>query len=384
MANAHQRKGQFVKVGENLYRYSSNKIYYAVFRNKGKLIWRSLKTTDRDLAKRKLKIEVENQGRVNPDAAKMSLEHLLGLYEESIAQFDRKTFDTRKSILRKFRATWTEGFQGQVGDVTEAMLDRWLAKHRQRLKKSSYNEYVRFLRQTFLLALKSGAIAVSPAADLKELKRERPIRETPTWQQFQEIVSDIRTQRFNADADDTADVVEFMGNSGVGTAECANLKGEHIDFAAKRVRLYRKKTEVGYVIPIYPQAAPFLDALRLRGQIEVGKPVFKIRDPKKALAAACKRLKLPNFSSRALRRCFISRAIELGIDFKTIASWQGHHDGGVLIAKTYSHLRTEHADEMAKRLVSVTAELKSEPPSKSSAKNKKRNHRVAFAGSRKR
>ena len=51
------------------------------------------------------------------------------------------------------------------------------------------------------------------------------------------------------------------------------------------------------------------------------------------------------------RRCFITRAIEKGVDFKTIASWQGHRDGGVLIAKTYSHLRNEHSDNMAKKLV---------------------------------
>ena len=43
---AHQRRGEFRKVGENLYRYSSNDRYYAAFRVKGKLIWKSLKTTN--------------------------------------------------------------------------------------------------------------------------------------------------------------------------------------------------------------------------------------------------------------------------------------------------------------------------------------------------
>ncbi len=33
---------------------SSNDRYYAVFRVKGKLIWKSLKTSDREFAKRKL------------------------------------------------------------------------------------------------------------------------------------------------------------------------------------------------------------------------------------------------------------------------------------------------------------------------------------------
>jgi hypothetical protein len=42
------RAGDFCKVGENLYRYSSNGIYYGVFRDQGKLKWKSLKTTDLD------------------------------------------------------------------------------------------------------------------------------------------------------------------------------------------------------------------------------------------------------------------------------------------------------------------------------------------------
>ena len=115
MASGHQRKGQFVKVGENLYRCSSNRIYYGVFRNKGKLIWRSLITSDRDLAKRRLSTEKEKYALVNPDAAKMSLEHLLKLCEQPIQQYDKKTVQTRSSILKIFRATWTEGSGLQVG-----------------------------------------------------------------------------------------------------------------------------------------------------------------------------------------------------------------------------------------------------------------------------
>jgi len=93
---------------------------------------------------------------------------------------------------------------------------------------------------------------------------------------------------------------------------------------------------------------PLLDRLKSRGQIQRGKQVFKVRDPKKALAAACKALNYPAYSARAFRRLFITRAVEQGVDFKTIAAWQGHRDGGVLVAKTYSHLRDAHSKEMAK------------------------------------
>ena len=58
----HQRKGEFRKVGENLYRYSSNHRYYAVFRVNGKLFWKSLAPADRELANRKLKDEETGKG----------------------------------------------------------------------------------------------------------------------------------------------------------------------------------------------------------------------------------------------------------------------------------------------------------------------------------
>jgi len=39
--------GQFVRVGESLYRYSPNRMDYAVLKNRGKIFRHSLKTTDR-------------------------------------------------------------------------------------------------------------------------------------------------------------------------------------------------------------------------------------------------------------------------------------------------------------------------------------------------
>ena len=50
------------------------------------------------------------------------------------------------------------------------------------------------------------------------------------------------------------------------------------------------------------------------------------------------------------RHFFASNAIEQGIDFKVIAEWLGHADGGVLVARTYGHLRAEHSAAMAKRM----------------------------------
>lgn len=360
MSKAHSRAGKFCKVAENLYRYSSNGIYYAVFRDKGKLKWKSLKTPDRALAKRRLPAEIQKARRIDPKTAKMSLAGLLDIYERNLNTLDTKTIETRMSILRRFKETWQGGLEIQVRDMTPNDLRSWLGQHRDRLKKSSLNEYLRFLRQLFEAAVNERVIAESPAAELVEFKREKPIRQTPTWEQYEAIVNEIRSQRFSDTAHDSADVVQFWALAGGGTAEAANLKGEHVDFdkcehgnedeeAVKgEITLFRKKTDTGYTIPLFPAVRPLLEKLRDRGQIKTGQSVFKIRDPKKALRAACERLGIPKFSARTFRRLFCTRAIENGVDFKTLAAWQGHRDGGVLIARTYSYLRDAHSRKMAK------------------------------------
>jgi len=99
-------------------------------------------------------------------------------------------------------------------------------------------------------------------------------------------------------------------------------------------------------VPIFPQLRPLLEKLHRGRQSDDG-AVFAIRDAKKALAGACRRLKLPNFGHRSFRRMFITRAIEKGIDVKVIAEWQGHRDGGKLILDTYSHVRAAHSMRMA-------------------------------------
>lgn len=101
----------------------------------------------------------------------------------------------------------------------------WLSEQRSRLKNSSYNEYLRFLRHLFQIGVDHKVMAESPVAGLKQFRVEKPIRSTPTWDQFLEIAAEIRNQKFTKAAQDSADLVEFRGRAGVGTAECANLLG---------------------------------------------------------------------------------------------------------------------------------------------------------------
>jgi integrase len=123
----------------------------------------------------------------------------------------------------------------------------------------------------------------------------------------------------------------------------------------------RQKTGRSFQVPVYPQVETLL--LKIAAQASLPEPqssdekaalplrrLFRIDDAKKALEGACKRLGYPQFEQRGMRRLFITRAVERGLDFKVISATQGHNDGGVLVAKTYSHLRPEHFEEMAAKL----------------------------------
>ena len=50
------------------------------------------------------------------------------------------------------------------------------------------------------------------------------------------------------------------------------------------------------------------------------------------------------------RHYFISHAVMAGIDYKTIAYWVSHRDGGILIGRLYGHLDKAHGRQMAAKL----------------------------------
>jgi integrase len=229
-----------------------------------------------------------------------------------------------------------------------------MEKHYGEKSASHYNSALTVVRDAFELAVNDKIIVESPAKGLKYAKRKKPIRTTPTFEQFKQIVADIRGQRFSADAEQSGDFVEFLGLAGLGQAEAASIKRSHVDLDAGRIIVYRHKTDVGFVIPIYPQLRPLVEKL-CKGKAH-NERLFSINESRKALANSCKRLGFAWFTHRSLRRMFITRAIELGVDVKVIADWQGHRDGGKLILQTYSHVRPEHSQRMAQLMTTEQPE----------------------------
>jgi integrase len=340
----HQNASAFQKVGECLYRYSSNGVYYARFESGGKEIRRSLRTTDRASAQRALAWLKHEREQVDPAQGKLTLAELCDRYVKTVQHQKPKTIVRKELIVRRIKTQWPTGRLSQVAKVKPSHVDLWISRYR--FGPHSRNLHMECIKGIFEMAVRDGIISRSPATHLRRVKPPKPIRATPTFEQFKAIVESIRSQKFNGhDAQESADFVEFLGLAGLGKAEAAALRHSDIDWERETITTFRHKTKAGFAIPLYPQLKPLL--LRRRCDDEPNERVFKIDDAKKAIANACRRLNLPQYSHLSFRRMFITRAIERGVDVKVIAEWQGHKDGGKLILDTYSHVNRAHSHRMA-------------------------------------
>jgi integrase len=346
MRASQSKIGVFQKVGECLYRYSSNGVYYGRIRVDGKEIKQSLKTTDRTIANRELRAFKEKQGQIDRSQGKLTLAELCDRYLKTVQHQKPKTIERKTLIVRRIKSDWPTGSSTQVGKINKPSdVQLWLARYN--FGPVSRNHHLALLKKILQSAVDDGITVTSPASGIKPVKLSKPIRKTPTFEQFKAIVESIRSQEFNGhDAEESADFVEFIGLAGLGQAETSALAWPDINWQHEQIITFRHKTKSGFAVPVYPQLRPLLE--RRHSQRTPGvDQVFAIKNAKKAITAACKRLALPAYSHRSFRRMFVTRAIELGVDVKTIAEWQGHNDGGKLILDTYSHVRPAHSQRMA-------------------------------------
>jgi integrase len=163
----------------------------------------------------------------------------------------------------------------------------------------------------------------------------------------------------------SADLLELLAYSGMRLHEATALKWQHIDFEKKELTVTGgedgTKNLKERTIPLFPSLKKFLLVLqeKRRKQLKLLRldefQVVPILNAKTALNSACEEAKLPHFNHHHLRHFFCSNAIEAGVDFRTIAGWLGHSDGGVLVAKVYGHLRDEHSRAMAAKMTFTVA-----------------------------
>src|SRR5260370_11704456 len=143
-----QRKiGTFQKVGECLYRYSSNGVYYARIRTAGKEIKRSLETTDRAIAQRKLATFKDEQRQIDRSQGKLTLAELCDRYLKTVQHQKPKTVERKTFIVGRIKADWPTGRLTQIAKIKPSDVDVWLSRYR--FRSASRNLHVGCVTEGF-------------------------------------------------------------------------------------------------------------------------------------------------------------------------------------------------------------------------------------------
>ena len=346
------------KVAECLYR-NNHGTYFALIKVRGKQIKRSLRTSDAAMARRRLgEFRGKAQG-LSGDERTMTF-----------GQLTQRWLDLKKSDLRD--SSWsrlqcvvnvlTPFFTGTpVRSIGNRQIEAWKIKRGIAVGPRSFNYEREVLRRLFEYARATLRIILeNPALEIKKRKVGKAEVVIPTKEQFRKLVEALRAE---PRAQESADIVEFLGYSGLRRGEATQVRWRDVNFRLDSLLVtggeHGTKNHEVRTIPLFPPLRRLLERLALTSGKPESERLFPFDTARKALDTACKKAGLPHFGHHAMRHFFCSNAIEAGCDFKVIAGWLGHKDGGVLAAMTYGHLRNEHSDAMAKR---ITFDLHSPAP----------------------
>jgi integrase len=360
----HQK---LVHAGDCLYRSSRTDVYYAIFERDGRQVKRSLKTTDTELAKRRRDDQRVKVERLTSDSAKHlpfaeydkeKPTELIGGLAKRWIEIAGGTMEpsSRDRMLGVIRNLHQHMGGLTVRNVTLRTLEHWATARRDTCSARTFNYELETLRRILGYGEEHGILMENPARKIKRCKPHKKPVTIPTKDQFRKMLDAMRENSGH----DSADLSEMLAYSGCRKSEVVGdvkyskppMLWRDVDLELKVFTITRSKNHEPRTVPLFPAMEAFLRELIVRRPASA-KPddrIIPIDSAKKAIESASKKLGLPQYGHHTLRHFFCSNAIEAGIDFKVIAGWLGHKDGGVLVARTYGHLRNEHSAAMAKRM----------------------------------
>jgi integrase len=217
------------------------------------------------------------------------------------------------------------------------------------------------LRNVLNEAKDEGLIVHLPTDGIKPKRVKTPVRPLLTPAQFDELCKSAAECGKNHVQ--VTDYLRLLAYSGARRDEALALKWEDVNFERKFLRIgadgSSKNSKARYV-DFNPELEAHLKEMAQRRapdsewifpspqRGDADKPAKTFRE---SFSEARKKAGLDWAGFHDLRHYFASMAVMSRIDFKTIAEWLGHQDGGMLVGKVYGHLLPEHRQRMAERLV---------------------------------
>ncbi len=344
----------FHKVAENLYQLASSGTYYALLKRGGKQFRRSLKTSDRKLADRRLADLKAQVGLLSiMDDANLTFEQVARRWLESVKHTLSPGTITQREIRIK---NLTPHFAGRaIRNLTSRDCELWVAERGPQIAAQTFAHELELIKAVFNYAQSHGLILANPAANIKRRKIVQTEIVVPSRQQFHNLIAAIRLadghQGNQTRTKPAADLIEFLAYSGARVGEARQACWRDVDFDKNAISIHGTKSDTSRrTIPMTNALRSFLESLKGDIHRKPDDSIAPIQSAKKCLKNACAKLAYPHFTHHDFRHFFATTCIESGVDIPTVSHWLGHGDGGALAMRVYGHLRQEHSFAIIKRV----------------------------------
>lgn len=285
------------------------------------------------------------------------------------------TVEKEKSIL----ARWTNAIGGlRLDQIKRVHVNRFIeTRLKENVAPRTVNLDVITFRVVMKRALSDGLIQRLPTEGLRPLKTATHKRPLFTTAQLEKLCASAfetkqdkngKTVPLTENAKQFTDYIRLMAYCGARRNEALGLQWTDVDFDNNQLHLRRQVTTHGIIdlknnetrtVDFNPKLKAHLldmkerrapDSIWLFPSPQRGEKDIPAKSFRESLELVRERAKMPEIGFHDCRHHFVSMCVMSGVDFMTIAAWEGHKDGGVLIGKTYGHLANEHRKAMAERV----------------------------------
>ncbi len=295
----------------------------------------------------------------------------LEIYEKPSVK--KRTYDQYADIVNR-RLVPVLG-EYELKDLTAAVLQRYIAilyqsgntKTGKGLSSNSVNSIILVIHSSLSMA---HTLGFTDEFHVDKLKRPR-IREKPvecfTLQEQKlierAVLCDKRDKMFG---------IVLCLYTGLRIGELLSLEWVDIDLKNSELSVtktcYEGKDENGNwqrivstpktersrrIVPVPKQLLPYLKELKKRSRSKYvvgrGDSFVSVRSYQRSFELLLKKLKIPHHGFHSLRHTFATRALECGMDVKSLSEILGHNDPSVTL-KRYAHSFMAHKKEYMNRL----------------------------------
>ena len=350
-----------VKGVNGLY-HRDNGIYYARFSVGGKKRWKSLATKLKSVAEPRLaefkKELLENKVDKGSDVADMTMGDLIGMIEEDIKarHLKPRTIKYYGECHDSIRKTWPGIEDKKARQMSAAAVVKWSKELMQRFDAQRYNNIVAQMRKILEVGKDQGVLFGDLMKGVKRariISKEISLPDKETFERWLSVIDKARSRWGNR----SGQSVRFLAYSGLRrVTEASLVVWGDIDFEEKFIHVKgdpvtRTKNWSTRRVPFNPKLEALLKEMRdERPDEPLTAKVLEVVNPTKQMHFASDHLGIPRIKPKDLRDWFGTICVESGVDVPTVAKWMGHKDGGALLMRTYTHLRDEHSQELAKKV----------------------------------